>query len=156
MIRTDAPHLGVRQLADLIRSCCGERWVLATGCFDLIHPGHCHLLREAALHGDRLIVALNSDNRIRELKGPSRPINSLADRLAVVASLRAVDFVTSFEESTAAELLGDMRPNVWVKGSDWAGLSLPELSVCGQHKISVVFVELLPGYSTSKLEAQRA
>jgi len=96
-----------------------KRVVFTNGCFDLLHPGHALYLQNAREQGDLLVVALNSDESVSRLKGPSRPINSLADRLQVMASLECVDYVTSFEEDVPLLLILKLRPDVLVKGGDW-------------------------------------
>ncbi len=97
----------------------GERIVFTNGCFDIIHAGHVGYLDEARKLGDRLIVAVNDDASVRNLKGPGRPINPLDRRLRVLAGLGAVDWVVSFSEDTPEQLLRDLRPDVLVKGGDY-------------------------------------
>jgi D-beta-D-heptose 7-phosphate kinase/D-beta-D-heptose 1-phosphate adenosyltransferase len=100
---------------------CGKgKLVFTNGCFDILHPGHLELIRFAKSKGDRLIVAINSDNSIRRLKGDKRPILPLTDRMALVAGLDGVDFVTSFDEDTPKECIEQIKPDVLVKGSDYA------------------------------------
>lgn len=96
-----------------------RRVVFTNGCFDLLHQGHVRYLQSARRLGDCLVVALNTDESVRALKGPSRPINSLAQRLEVIAALEAVDFVTWFGDATPLKLIEDLRPGVLVKGGDW-------------------------------------
>ena len=96
-----------------------KRIVFTNGCFDLLHPGHVSYLDRARRLGDLLVVALNSDASVRKLKGKTRPVNTLKDRLAVLAALEAVDFVTSFTEDTPLELIREFKPQVLVKGGDW-------------------------------------
>ena len=95
------------------------RVVFTNGCFDLLHPGHVDYLQRARKLGDLLVVALNADESVRKLKGPTRPINALADRQVVMAGLECVDFVTSFEEDTPLELMLLLKPSLIVKGGDW-------------------------------------
>ena len=96
-----------------------ERVVMTNGCFDVLHAGHVAYLEEAKSLGDRLIVAVNDDDSVRRLKGESRPINMLEDRLLVLAGLAAVDWVVSFADDTPAELIADVLPDVLVKGGDY-------------------------------------
>ncbi len=96
-----------------------ERVVMTNGCFDVLHAGHVAYLEEAKSIGDRLIVAVNDDDSVRRLKGESRPINMLEDRLLVLAGLAAVDWVVSFADDTPAELIADVLPDVLVKGGDY-------------------------------------
>ncbi len=97
----------------------GERIVMTNGCFDILHAGHVAYLEEAKTLGDRLIVAVNSDESVRELKGDGRPVNPLADRMAVLAGLAAVDWVVAFSEATPERLIGAVLPDVLVKGGDY-------------------------------------
>lgn len=97
----------------------GERIVFTNGCFDLLHAGHVNYLRQARALGDRLIVAVNDDDSVRRLKGPGRPLNTTARRMAVLAGLEAVDWVLSFAEDTPEALLQQLRPEVLVKGGDY-------------------------------------
>jgi D-beta-D-heptose 7-phosphate kinase / D-beta-D-heptose 1-phosphate adenosyltransferase len=97
----------------------GERVVFTNGCFDLIHAGHIELLSFAAREGDRLIVGLNSDSSVRKLKGPTRPIQTEADRARIVGALRAVDLVVLFDELTPLSLIEAIAPDVLVKGADY-------------------------------------
>lgn len=96
-----------------------ERIVMTNGCFDILHAGHVSYLEEAKGLGDRLIVAVNDDASVRDLKGPSRPITPLQDRMAVLAGLAAVDWVVSFSAKTPAALIGRLLPDVLVKGGDY-------------------------------------
>jgi rfaE bifunctional protein nucleotidyltransferase chain/domain len=96
-----------------------KRVVFTNGCFDLIHKGHVTYLEKAKKQGDLLIVALNSDESVRRLKGPERPLNPLADRLEVMAALESVDYVTWFDQDTPLELILLLKPRVLVKGGDW-------------------------------------
>ena len=97
----------------------GDSVVFTNGCFDLIHVGHVHSLEEARRHGDRLIVALNSDASVRTLKGPSRPIVPLSQRMRMVAALACVDWVVSFRTPTPLKLIRELKPDVIGKGGDW-------------------------------------
>jgi len=96
-----------------------ERVVMTNGCFDILHAGHVAYLEEAKSLGDRLVVAVNDDNSVRRLKGESRPINMLDDRMLVLAGLAAVDWVVPFSEDTPAELISAVLPDVLVKGGDY-------------------------------------
>ena len=102
----------------------GERIVMTNGCFDILHAGHVGYLEEAKSHGDRLIVAVNDDASVRRLKGPSRPITPLEDRMAVLAGLAAVDWVVPFSADTPADVIATLLPDVLVKGGDYR---IPEI-----------------------------
>jgi D-beta-D-heptose 7-phosphate kinase/D-beta-D-heptose 1-phosphate adenosyltransferase len=104
----------------------GRRVVFTNGCFDILHRGHVTLLNQARTLGDILIVAVNSDAGIRRLKGPGRPINSLEDRVQVLAALACVDYLIAFHEDTCIGLVQALRPHVFVKGGDYTRDTLPE------------------------------
>jgi D-beta-D-heptose 7-phosphate kinase/D-beta-D-heptose 1-phosphate adenosyltransferase len=129
----------------------GGRVVATGGCFDLLHRGHVSLLSSARGLGDALIVCLNSDASVRRAKGPMRPVVSQDDRARVLAALGAVDAVAIFDEDTPAELLELLRPDVWVKGTDYADHPMPEAEVVTHHGGQVVLLPTVPGYSTSSL-----
>ncbi|WP_373820380.1 bifunctional D-glycero-beta-D-manno-heptose-7-phosphate kinase/D-glycero-beta-D-manno-heptose 1-phosphate adenylyltransferase HldE [Glaesserella sp.] len=97
----------------------GERIVMTNGCFDILHPGHVSYLENARKLGDRLIVAVNTDDSVKRLKGESRPINDLDARMAVLAGLASVDWVVPFEEDTPQRLIGEILPDLLVKGGDY-------------------------------------
>lgn len=97
----------------------GQRIVFTNGCFDLLHAGHVHYLEEARKHGDCLVVAINSDESVRRLKGSSRPINNESYRLSVLSALACVDYLILFDDSTPFKLIESIVPDVLVKGADW-------------------------------------
>ncbi|MGD8415166.1 MAG: adenylyltransferase/cytidyltransferase family protein [Candidatus Latescibacterota bacterium] len=97
----------------------GKKIVFTNGCFDVLHPGHIALLREAAGMGDVLIVGINSDESVRRLKGPSRPVYPEADRAEILLAVRWVDAVTVFSEDTPLETIRRIRPDVLVKGAEY-------------------------------------
>ncbi|MBA34363.1 MAG: bifunctional heptose 7-phosphate kinase/heptose 1-phosphate adenyltransferase [Oleispira sp.] len=109
------------ELMQLVRECKerGESLVMTNGCFDIIHPGHVQYLKEAKTLGDRLLVAVNSDESVSRLKGPTRPINSLDHRMAVLAGLESVDWVVPFTEDTPERLITKVLPSILVKGGDY-------------------------------------
>ena len=113
--------LGLQQLKAAVADAKarGERVVFTNGCFDILHAGHVHYLEQARELGDRLIVAVNDDASVTALKGPGRPINSVDRRMAVLAGLGAVDWVTSFADDTPRALLEQLQPDVLVKGGDY-------------------------------------
>jgi D-beta-D-heptose 7-phosphate kinase / D-beta-D-heptose 1-phosphate adenosyltransferase len=121
------------------------------GCFDIVHPGHVGYLTAARGECDRLIVALNSDASTRRLKGPSRPVNRLADRMAVIAALASVDAVISFDEDTPIELIRRLKPDVLMKGADYTF----ETTVGAEDVVAtggrVALIDLVEGHSTSKV-----
>lgn len=129
--------------------------VVATGgCFDLLHAGHVRLLSDARSLGDCLIVCLNSDESVRRLKGPGRPLVSQEDRAAVLLGLGSVDAVVVFDEDTPAAALQGLRPHVFVKGADYTVERLPEASVVARWGGQAVVLPYLAGRSTSRLVAE--
>lgn len=112
--------LSAPALARLLRRMRGKKKVVFTnGCFDLLHPGHTQYLERARKLGDLLIVALNTDASVNRIKGPSRPINPLQDRAAVMAALECVDYVTWFDQDTPLEIILQLKPQLITKGGDW-------------------------------------
>ena len=107
----------------------GKRVVLANGCFDLLHVGHIRYLQGAKAEGDFLIVAVNGDRSVRSLKGPGRPIMSVAERVELVAAMEVVDLVVVFEEATVTSLIETLRPDVHCKGTDYTEETVPERDV---------------------------
>ncbi|WP_439379526.1 PfkB family carbohydrate kinase [Amycolatopsis lexingtonensis] len=142
-------------LAERVRA-GGGRLIATGGCFDLLHPGHVSLLRQARSLGDALVVCLNSDASVRALKGPGRPLVHDRDRARLLAALSFVDAVAVFDEPTPDAVLERLRPHVWVKGGDYAAADLPERAVVQRHGGEVVLVPTVPGYSTSRLVAAAA
>jgi D-beta-D-heptose 7-phosphate kinase/D-beta-D-heptose 1-phosphate adenosyltransferase len=136
----DLPEL-LRTLAPLREK--GARVVLTNGCFDLLHPGHVTYLEAARDLGDVLVVALNSDQSVRRLKGPERPILSEGDRAIVLAGLRSVTYVVVFAEDTPRDLIGQVLPDVLVKGGDWAAdqiVGKEEVERAGGRVATIPFV----------------
>ena len=131
----------------------GKSVVFTNGCYDLLHPGHIRLLEQARSLGDILILALNSDDSVRRLKGPSRPLIAEQERVEVAASLEAVDAVTLFDEDTPRELIAAVLPDILVKGADWAHF------IAGREEVEaaggrVMALALEPGYSTTGIVEQ--
>jgi rfaE bifunctional protein nucleotidyltransferase chain/domain len=146
-----APECGL--VGDLVRSVRARAGtVVATGgCFDLLHAGHVATLDAARALGDCLVVCLNSDASVRRAKGRDRPVQPVADRRRVLEGLRAVDAVVVFDEDTPRQVLPAIRPDVWVKGGDYADTELPETSLVRSWGGEVVTVPYLPGLSTTDL-----
>ncbi|WP_338899733.1 D-glycero-beta-D-manno-heptose 1-phosphate adenylyltransferase [Streptomyces sp. TG1A-60] len=150
----DEPGGDAFALAERVRA--GGGTVVATGgCFDLLHAGHVGLLESARRIGDCLIVCLNSDASLARRKGPGRPLTPQADRARVLAALGSVDAVVVFEEDTPQALLRRLRPDVWVKGGDYAVRDLPEAEVLRAWGGQAVVLPYLVGRSTTLL-ARRA
>ncbi|HEX6425645.1 MAG TPA: PfkB family carbohydrate kinase [Acidimicrobiales bacterium] len=130
--------------------------VAAGGCFDVLHAGHVQLLDQARRMGDHLVVCLNSDRSVRRLKGPGRPLNTAADRAAVLRSLASVDGVVVFDEDTPTRALEDVRPHLFVKGADYLGVDLAEREVLARWGGHVVLLPLVAGRSTTRIIATAA
>ncbi|MFD5362941.1 D-glycero-beta-D-manno-heptose 1-phosphate adenylyltransferase [Streptomyces tendae] len=130
--------------------------VAAGGCFDLLHAGHVGLLQAARRLGDCLVVCVNSDASVRRRKGGGRPVNPLADRVRVLRALACVDAVAVFDEDTPERLLGKLRPDVWVKGGDYAGADLPEAALLQEWGGQAVLLPYLDGRSSTALLARAA
>jgi D-beta-D-heptose 7-phosphate kinase / D-beta-D-heptose 1-phosphate adenosyltransferase len=130
----------------------GGGTVVATGgCFDLLHAGHVATLRAARELGDCLVVCLNSDESVRRLKGPTRPLVPAADRVRVLEALACVDAVVVFDEDTPVDVLRRLRPHVWVKGGDYAGADVPEARALEEWGGQTVALPYLAGHSTTRL-----
>ncbi len=134
----------------------GLRVGFTNGCFDLLHPGHVSLLRQAKMACDRLVVGLNSDASAARLKGPTRPVQTQAARAAVLGSLAAVDLIVIFDEDTPLELIRTMRPQLLVKGADYRVEDVVGAELVKAAGGEVVLAEVMPGYSTSATIARFA
>lgn len=129
----------------------GKRIVFTNGCFDLLHPGHIHQLREAKAQGDFLIVGLNSDESVRRLKGPSRPLLPEDMRQEMLEAIRFVDAVAIFSEDTPEALIHEVRPDVLVKGAEYETADIVGSDFVQSYGGRVHRVPMLPGFSTSAL-----
>ena len=125
--------------------------VFTNGCFDIIHPGHIHILKEAKSYGDILIVGLNSNRSVKRLKGKSRPINSESDRVKILCSIKFVDYVVVFDEDTPLELIKLIKPHILVKGGDYSLNNIVGSEFVQNNGGEVKVVNLLQGYSSSSL-----
>ncbi len=129
----------------------GKKVVFTNGCFDLLHSGHIHLFREAKKKGDVLIVAVNDDASIKKIKGTSRPIFPLKERIEILGAIEEIDYLTSFSEKTPQKIITKLLPDVLVKGGDWK----PE-NVVGKKEVEeaggeVVIIPYLEGSSSSEI-----
>lgn len=129
----------------------GAKVVFTNGCFDLLHPGHVRYLRAARRLGDLLVVGVNSDASVRRLKGESRPLVRQADRCEVLAALEMVDYVTVFGDDTPYRLIERLRPDVLVKGGDWAADKIVGADLVRGRGGKVRSLRFAPGYSTTRL-----
>jgi rfaE bifunctional protein nucleotidyltransferase chain/domain len=140
--------------AAIIRKTYAEqRIVFTNGCFDLLHVGHVRYLAAAKQLGDILVVGLNSDASVRQLKGPDRPINSESDRAEVLAALAVVDHVVIFHEMRVSRLVTILRPDIYVKGGDYSvdNLDRGEVDALRSVGAEIRIVPLVPGRSTTRL-----
>ncbi|MGB9465548.1 MAG: D-glycero-beta-D-manno-heptose 1-phosphate adenylyltransferase [Candidatus Acidiferrum sp.] len=129
----------------------GRRIVFTNGCFDLLHPGHIGSLEQARALGDVLIVGLNSDASVRQLKGAGRPVLPERERAEILVALECVDAVVIFDEPTPREVIARLLPDVLVKGGDWPGdqiVGREEVEAVGGR---VVSIPVVPGYSTTAI-----
>ena len=129
----------------------GRRVVFTNGCFDLLHPGHIGILEQARALGDVLIVGLNSDSSVRQLKGAGRPVLPERERAEILSALESVDAVVIFDEPTPREVIARLLPDVLVKGADWPGdqiVGREEVEAAGGR---VVSIPVIPGYSTTEI-----
>jgi rfaE bifunctional protein nucleotidyltransferase chain/domain len=140
-----------RETIDFLLKNKDKKIVFTNGCFDILHLGHVEYLNEAKAQGDVLIIGLNSDASVRELKGPDRPVNNENDRLQMLLNLKAVDCVQIFTEQTPLEIIKLIKPNILVKGGDWK----PEQIVGSEFVLAsggeVRSLLFKSGYSTSNL-----
>jgi rfaE bifunctional protein nucleotidyltransferase chain/domain len=129
----------------------GRRVVFTNGCFDILHPGHIRSFEQARELGDVLIVGLNSDASVRQLKGEGRPVLPERERAEILAALESVDAVVIFHDPTPREVIARLLPDVLVKGGDWAGdkiVGREEVELAGGR---VVSAPVVPGFSTSEI-----
>ena len=126
--------------------------VFTNGCFDLLHYGHLHYLAEARKLGDKLVIGLNSEDSVRRLKGPHRPINDEKTRQFQLASLQFVDAVVVFEQDTPYELIALLKPDILVKGGDWKEDQIVGSDIVLSYGGNVKSLPFVEGYSTTNIE----
>ena len=136
----------IRQLRDK-----GKKIVFTNGCFDIVHAGHIYYLKEAKKLGDFLVVALNSDNSIKRIKGKNRPIISEENRLIMLEALYFVDFVTVFDEDTPYNLIDMLVPDILVKGGDWDIDKIVGKDIVEQNGGNVINIPFKEGFSTTSI-----
>ena len=129
----------------------GKTFVATNGCFDILHVGHVRYLKKTKLLADYSIVMLNSDNSVKLIKGPERPINNEQDRAEILNALLYVDYVVLFEEKSPAKLLEAIKPDIYTKGADYTLETLPERDVVLRNNIKVEFIEFVQGKSTTNI-----
>ena len=131
----------------------GKKIVFTNGCFDMLHSGHAHLLNKISELGDVMVMAINSDESIKKIKGPERPIHSERDRAELLAALQFVDYVTIFDQDTPHEILALIRPDVLAKGSDW-GEEIHGREVVEEYGGEIVSIPVRKGRSTTNVIKQ--
>ena len=129
----------------------GLKVVFTNGCFDLLHRGHVHILRQAKAAGDLLIVALNSDRSVSRIKGPRRPVMPETDRVELIAAMEMVDYVVIFDEPDPHKLIDAIRPNVLAKGGDWKIKEVVGADIVERDGGQIAVIPYLKGFSTSEI-----
>ena len=129
----------------------GRKIVFTNGCFDVLHFGHVHYLLQARELGDILVIGLNSDDSVRRLKGPTRPINGEKERAFVLAALACVDYVVVFDEDTPKELIETVRPDVLVKGGDYTLDNIVGADFVTQNGGTVTTIPFVEGFSSTRI-----
>lgn len=125
--------------------------VFTNGCFDLLHRGHVHVLREAKACGNMLIVGINSDQSVRSIKGPERPILPEIDRIELIAAMEMVDYVVLFDEPDPYNVIAAIQPQVLAKGGDWSAEKIIGADIVEQAGGRVVVIPYLKGFSTTEI-----
>jgi len=149
--RNRAPVLTSRAAVQFIRSGRAEGLsvVFTNGCFDILHPGHLEILEKASNMGDLLVVGVNSDDSVKRLKGPGRPVQPLENRASVLSCIRFVDCVVPFEEDTPLELIRLLLPDILVKGGDYTPETVVGADEVASNGGTVCIVPLIEGFSTT-------
>jgi rfaE bifunctional protein nucleotidyltransferase chain/domain len=129
----------------------GEKVVFSNGCFDILHLGHIDYLEKARSLGNRLVIGLNNDESVRQLKGPERPVNNEIARARILAALEFVDGITIFSEDTPKELISFLIPDILVKGSDYNIDNIVGADIVMANGGEVKTIDLVDGYSTTNL-----
>lgn len=156
MIFTDKIESKIYSLHELLKRIefwrtLGDKIVFTNGCFDILHEGHIHLLASCSELGERVIVGLNADTSVKELKGSSRPVNNQQSRAILLAATQFVDAVILFEESTPENLIHALKPNVLVKGGDWKKEEIVGSNFVESYGGQVKTVPYLNGFSTTQI-----
>lgn len=139
----------IKALVDIIHN-SGKTVVCTNGCFDILHIGHVRYLGKTKTFADYSIVLLNSDVSVKNIKGPTRPINGENDRAELLSALRCVDYVVLFDEDSPRNLLDEIKPDVYTKGADYTMETLPEADIMRKNNIKVEFITFVEGKSTTK------
>jgi D-beta-D-heptose 7-phosphate kinase/D-beta-D-heptose 1-phosphate adenosyltransferase len=129
----------------------GKRIVFTNGCFDIVHRGHLHVLRQAKALGDLLIVGVNSDRSVQQIKGPGRPVIIEAGRVELLAALEMVDYVILFDEPDPCRLIAILQPDILAKGGDYGREDVVGADIVEQNGGKVVVIPYLAGFSTTEI-----
>ncbi len=149
----NAPILDERELADALAKerSAGKTIAFANGCFDVLHVGHLRYLQDAARQADVLVVGINGDESVRALKGAGRPVMSEAERAELISAIRDVSYVTIFHDRSPGRLIGDLKPDVHCKGTDYTPESVPEGEIVRAYGGRVAIVGDAKEHSTSEM-----
>jgi rfaE bifunctional protein nucleotidyltransferase chain/domain len=149
----NAPILDERELAAALarERSEGKTVAFANGCFDVLHVGHIRYLQDAAAEADVLVVGVNGDESVRELKGAGRPVMSEAERAELISAIRGVSYVTIFHDRSPGRLIGDLKPDVHCKGTDYTADSVPEADIVRSYGGRVAIVGDAKEHSTSEM-----
>jgi len=142
--------MDIEKFCDILHQ-AGRKIVFTNGCFDILHAGHVRYLEQARACGDYLILGLNTDQSVQQIKGPQRPLNNELDRAEVVGALKSVDAVVLFGEQTAEVLIAKVKPDVYVKGGDYTLDTLPEAKIVQAYGGRVEFINMVEGRSTTNI-----
>lgn len=129
----------------------GKTIVVTNGCFDILHVGHVRYLQKTKSFADYSIVLLNSDKSVKAIKGEDRPINTELNRAEILCALSCVDFVVLFDENSPADLIDEIKPDVYTKGADYTMETLPEADIMRKNNIKVEFITFVEGQSTTNI-----
>ena len=129
----------------------GKSVVFTNGCFDILHRGHIHLLRQAKAAGDLLIVALNSDRSVKQIKGEKRPVLPETDRIELIGAMEMVDYIVVFDGADPYRLIAAIKPDVLVKGGDWSAEKIVGADLVEEGGGRVEVIPYLKGFSTSEI-----
>ena len=140
----------VASFVDKLRK-SGKTIVATNGCFDILHVGHVRYLQKTKSFADYSIILLNSDRSVRSIKGEGRPINNENDRAEVLCALSCVDYVVMFDEDSPANLLDEIKPDVYTKGADYTMETLPEADIMKKNNTRVEFITFVEGKSTTNV-----
>jgi rfaE bifunctional protein nucleotidyltransferase chain/domain len=149
----NAPILEERDLAEALTKerSAGRTIAFANGCFDVLHVGHLRYLQDAARQADVLVVGINGDQSVRELKGAGRPVMNEAERAELISAIRGVSYVTIFHDRSPGRLIGDLQPDVQCKGTDYTPESVPEAAIVRSYGGRVAIVGDAKEHSTTEM-----